>query len=162
MSPTADRFFRCTWTNLRKLDHGQYFPHLHQNATGKNESLQRDLNPQQSPQRYQNKKKSSRSLVCWTHWYFIFAKFNTCTPLHIKLDKYLAARPFKLWYQNWHFPYCSSNEFNILKLKSNICHGIYIYNFFSHMHDTWYMIWYMQGEEKLHPDLCTRLQNNIP
>ena len=37
-----------------------------------------------------------------------------------------AARPFKLWYQNWYFPYCSSNEFNILKLKSNICHGIYI------------------------------------
>ena len=55
---------RCTWTNLRKLDHGQYFLYLHQNATGKNESLQRELNPQQSPQRYQNKKKSSQSLVC--------------------------------------------------------------------------------------------------
>lgn len=36
---------------------------------GKNESLQRELNPQQSPQRHQNKKKFSRSLVCWTHWY---------------------------------------------------------------------------------------------
>lgn len=69
-----------------KTRHGQYFLHLHQNATGKNESLQRELNPQQSPQRYQNKKKSSRSLVCWTYWYFIFAKFNTCTPLHIKVD----------------------------------------------------------------------------
>ena len=104
---------------------------------GKKRSLQRDLNPQQSPQRYQNKKKSSRSLVCWTHWYFIFAKFNTCTPLHIKLDKYLAARPFKLWYQNWHFPYCSSNEFNILKLKSNICHGIYNFFLTCMIHDTW-------------------------
>ena len=69
-----------------KTRHGQYFLHLHQNATGKSESLQRELNPQQSPQRYQNKKKSSRSLVCWTYWYFIFAKFNTCTPLHIKVD----------------------------------------------------------------------------
>ena len=85
-APANEPHSRCTWTNLRKLDHGQYFLHLHQNATGKNESLQRELNPQQSPQRYQNKKKSSRSLVCWTYWYFIFAKFNTCTPLHIKVD----------------------------------------------------------------------------
>ena len=76
-APANEPHSRCTWTNLRKLDHGQYFLHLHQNATGKKESLQRELNPQQSPQRYQNKKKSCRNLVCWTHWYFIFA--NTIT-----------------------------------------------------------------------------------
>ena len=131
MSPTADA-------------HGQTFG----NSTAANTSCtfirtRREKTKackEQSTQRYQNKNKSSRSLVCWTHWYFIFAKFNTCTPLHIKLDKYLAARPFKLWYQNWHFPYCSSNEFNILKLKSNICHGIYIYIIFfltCMIHDTW-------------------------
>ena len=62
--PHSGSLFQMHMANLRKLDHGQYFLHLHQNATGKNESLQRELNPHQSPQRYQNKKKSSLSLVC--------------------------------------------------------------------------------------------------
>ena len=29
---------------------------------------------------------SESGLICWTYWYFIFAKFNTCIPLHIKVD----------------------------------------------------------------------------
>ena len=93
-----------------KTRHGQYFLHLHQNATGKNESLQRELNPQQSPQRYQNKKKSSRSLACWTHWYFIFA--------------------------------------NIITYKVRLVLGCEERR--------------KRGEEKLHPDLCTRLQIIYP
>ena len=62
--PSDNLIIYFRWTNLRKVDHGQYFLHLQQKGTGKNESFQRELNPQQSPQRHQNKKKFSRSLVC--------------------------------------------------------------------------------------------------
>ena len=43
-APQQIAFSHAHQTNLRKLDHGQYFLHLHQNVTGKNESLQRELN----------------------------------------------------------------------------------------------------------------------
>ena len=64
----------------------------------------------------------------------------------IKIDIFLTVLPTSLIFSSW----------------KAIFAMVYIYNFFSHTHDTWYLIWYMQGEEILHPDLCARLQNNIP